>query len=302
MTTRAILYSDHEWAFGSIHSELCKYLFAVGINASLLSWKTSYSVEEFAELDQVTDVYLTTPIGYSVLKTDYHIEPAKIVVVVHGIIDFHDMIDRFSVKEFDVVKSFAVVSEFLRTQASLLNIPRTPVVLPLGINVIRYQQSPAQKLLTVGYAAKFHREDGHIAGDLKRGYLVKQAAEQADLAFRLAEDYHHSFVTMAGFYSSVDCVITASTEEGGGLPSLEAGAAGRLVITTPVGHYPERIGKHGADCVPMGESEFLERTTDILMKYKQNSTGFHARCKQIQAHAASYDWKHVIGMWAALLH
>lgn len=298
---RVIFYTDHEWAFGSIHTELCKYLFARHIDAQLLSWKTSYSIEELRELDSVTDTYVTTPIGYHVMQRDYAIDPAKIVVVVHGIIDFYDILNVYGKDEFARPKIFAVVSEFLKAKAAELGIEPEPLVLPLGINTNRYRLQPATTLQTVGYAAKFHRIDPHAHADIKRGYLVEECAKQAGLAFKVAANYHNSFVTMPGFYNSVDCVITASTEEGAGLPSLEAGAAGRLVMSTNVGHWSEKVGEPGGHELPMDEEAFVRETTKLLIHYRDRSSDFAKKCRAIQKHAASYDWSHVIDQWTAVL-
>lgn len=298
---RVTFYIDHEWAFGSIHLELCKYLFTRQIDAQLLPWGTQYSAKEMTELDMINDVYVTTPVGYTVLMRDYAIDPNKIVVVVHGIIDFYDIINTHGQAEFDRPKAFAVVSEFLRAKAQELGISRTPILLPLGINANRYTLPPATQLRTVGYAAAFRRVDNHTGYDLKRGYLVEQCAKAVGLEFTVAQHYHHSYVTMPGFYANVDCVITASTEEGAGLPTLEAGAAGRLVISTNVGHWPEKVGHKGGHEVPMDETAFITETTALLKKYSNDSAAFAKKCRAIQKHAATYDWSHVLDHWVAVL-
>jgi glycosyltransferase involved in cell wall biosynthesis len=105
---------------------------------------------------------------------------------------------------------------------------------------------------------------------------------------------------MPGFYKSVDSVLIASTEEGAGLPLLEAGAAGKLVISTPVGHY-SRVGNAGANFVPIAEDEFIEKTVEILSYYKANPEQYRQRCLEIQHHAQSYDWKFVIDKWIEIL-
>jgi glycosyltransferase involved in cell wall biosynthesis len=105
---------------------------------------------------------------------------------------------------------------------------------------------------------------------------------------------------MPGFYKKVDAVLIASTEEGAGLPLLEAGAAGKLVISTPVGHY-SRVGPKGADFVPIVEHEFIEKTVELLSYYKSNSEKYRQRCLEIQHHAQSYDWKYVIDNWIEIL-
>ncbi len=295
---RILFYVDHEWAFGSIHNELTKYLPARGIDAQVLPWSTNYTVAEIAELDSCVDTYVTTPIGYITLRRDYAVDPAKIVVVVHGIIDFYDIINTYGLQEFAAPRQFAVVSEFLRSKAHELGILRQPIVLPLGINTNRYAVAPATQLRTVGYAAAFRRIDAHTGYDLKRGYLVEQCAKAAGLEFKVAQNYHNSYVTMPGFYASVDCIITASTEEGAGLPALEAGAAGRLVISTNVGHWPEKVGKKGGHEVPMDEAAFVAETTKLLQQYAADPAAFAKKCRAIQRHAATYDWSYVVDAWA----
>jgi glycosyltransferase involved in cell wall biosynthesis len=130
---------------------------------------------------------------------------------------------------------------------------------------------------------------------------IKKAAEKAGLEFVVAQHYHNSFVTMGGFYKAVDCVIMASTEEGAGLPVLEAGAAGKLVIGTPVGHWPQRVGDKGGIEVPIPEEEFVRSCVEILTYYKNHPAEYRNRCLQIQEHAKTYDWIHYLQPWITLL-
>lgn len=298
---RAVIYTDNEWAFGSIHYGLSKYIFQYGVDASLLPWDKHYTQQEIHELDSRVDVYVTTPQGYRVLVGDFAVEPSKIVVVAHAVTDLHDMIMYGGETAFDQPKHLAVTSQFLKQKAHGLGVRRVPTVVPVGIDVSWLAGAPARTLRTVGYAGAFQRIDGHTEHDLKRGYLVERCAQQAGLAFSVAAGYHNSFVTMAGFYQHVDCVIIASTEEGAGLPALEAGAAGRLVISTPVGHWPERVGEKGGYEVPIAESEFIKETVRLLEYYKNNSSAFQQKCRKIQQHAKSYDWSDCLEPWVKLL-
>jgi len=70
----------------------------------------------------------------------------------------------------------------------------------------------------------------------KRGRLAQSCAEEAGLEFKRTEDTPMD--QMPDFYASIDALIMPSLQEGAGLPALEAAAAGRLVIGTPVGHFP----------------------------------------------------------------
>jgi glycosyltransferase involved in cell wall biosynthesis len=106
---------------------------------------------------------------------------------------------------------------------------------------------------------------------------------------------------MPGFYKNVDAIVAASTEEGAGLPVMEGVEAGKLFISTAVGHWAQRVGEKGGYAVPVAEDEFLEKTVEILSFYKANPNKYRARCLEIQHHAQNYDWKHVIDKWVNFL-
>jgi glycosyltransferase involved in cell wall biosynthesis len=126
--------------------------------------------------------------------------------------------------------------------------------------------------------------------------LVEQAVRNAGLELKLAHGYHNSYVTMAGYYPTVDALIVASTEEGAGLPALEASAAGRLVISTPVGLWQSRSSDSG-HTVPIDERRFVEETTTLLEFYRDNADAYREKCLHTQQHARTYDWSQVIHSW-----
>ena len=105
---------------------------------------------------------------------------------------------------------------------------------------------------------------------------------------------------MSGFYPSVDAVVIASTEEGAGLPALEASAAGKLVISTSVGLWITKSGNSG-HTVPMEEAEFMSETRKLLEFYKANPEAYREKCLSTQQHAKTYDWSNVIHHWIDLL-
>ena len=135
----------------------------------------------------------------------------------------------------------------------------------------------------------------------KRGYLVREIAEKLGLNYKVAQWYHNTYVTMPGFYRSIDCLIAPSTEEGAGLPVMEAGASGKLVIGTSVGHWPQKIKEFGGIEVPIPEEEFVEKTIETLSYYIANPAAYRDRCYQIREHARTYAWAHVIDSWVELL-
>jgi glycosyltransferase involved in cell wall biosynthesis len=294
---RVTMFMESDWAFGNIHYELCKYLFRLGINARLLPWRQAYTLMEMQELDASTDYYLTNPHGYRHLMYTYGIQrPEKIIMVAHSSSDLRELIEHQGLEEFHKPRHFGVVSRYLERAAAELSIPRVPEVLELGINVNTYRAEPSQKLETVGLAGSatgYHQ-------DIKRASLVERAAAQAGLNYAVAQTYHNSYVTMPGFYQKVDCVIVASTEEGAGLPVLEASAAGKLVISTPVGHWCERHARSGGYVVPIEESGFLYRVNEILNYYKHHPMKYQEKCWEIRQQAWQYDWDNFIDSWADL--
>lgn len=311
---------EPEWAFGAIHYELAKCLSIYGYDCRLLPWNKSYTREEMAELDSVTDLYLTNPHGWRFLGYNYGTTVAeKCAIVCHSRLDLVEFLHHQGSEDFKKFYSYSCVSEWLRSISRNLGVPREPALTPLGINCNSFFSEPSEKLTTLGYAGTYHDRpaDSSIQDfstikdpsqlflltitNLKRGYLIKEIAQNLGLNFRIAQHYHHSFVTMPGFYRNIDCLIAPSTEEGAGLPVLEAGAAGRLVIGTEVGHWPEKIKEYGGIKAPIPENEFVEKTIEILNYYISNPKIYREKCYQIREHAKTYDWKHVVEPWLDLL-
>ena len=308
---RIIFYTESEWAFGSIHYELSKYLFSHGVNAEVLPWNRQYRKAEMTELAGMVDTFVTSPQGYTKLADHYKINPKRIIMIVHARLDLVDLIKQKGLGEFTKPKQLVVISKHLQLLAKELGVKRIPKLLYLGVNTDLYMTAPSTSLQTVGYAGAFHiREefdddlidsDYQAQNSLKRAYLVQEAAQKAGLKLRVAQLYHNSFVTMPGFYRKVDCVVVSSSQEGAGLPALEAAAAGRLVISTPVGHWPERALKGGGLSVPIDEKQFVAETAKLLLFYKDHPKEFAEKCRAIQKYAKGYDWNEVISDWIKLL-
>jgi glycosyltransferase involved in cell wall biosynthesis len=292
---RVTLFTEPEWAFGAIHYELTKYLFAHGINATVLNWEKGYNTQELQELAANTDLFVSSPYGIAILINQYNVAPEQCVAVAHAVWDLNHLI-AYDPAVIDRLHGYSVVSEWLVEQSAGIGVVRIPLVTPVGINYDSFQAKPSDKLKTVGFA-------GAVSGvhvDIKRPGLVEQVAKSAGLELKLAHGYHNSYATMPGYYPTVDALIVASTEEGAGLPALEASAAGRLVISTPVGLWKTRRGTSG-HTVPIEESEFLAETVKLLEFYKNNPDAYQEKCSSTQQHAQSYDWSQVIASWVSLL-
>jgi glycosyltransferase involved in cell wall biosynthesis len=250
------------------------------------------------ELIDTTDLFVTTPHGWRLLGYSYKIvDPRQCVVIGHSKLDIEELIRMHGLDDFDKFHKYGAVSEWLSNISLELGVTRPAVVTPLGINTNSFYSKPNDSLCTVGC---MNLGQVGVHQNIKRPWLLEIATQRSGLNIKSAASYHHSFITMPGFYKKVDAVLIASTEEGAGLPVLEAGAAGKLVISTPVGHY-SRVGPKGADFVPIVEHEFIEKTVELLSYYKSNSEKYRQRCLEIQHHAQSYDWKYVIDNWIEIL-
>ena len=295
---KIVFYMEPTWAFGTIHYELCKYLWGYGFDCQLLPWNQSYSLDEMQELIDTTDLFVTTPHGWRLLGYSYKIfDPGQCVVISHSKLDMDELIEMHGSEDFYKFHKYGAVSEWLSEVSTQLGITRPAIVTPLGINTSSFYSKPNDSLRTVGC---MNLGQVGVHQKIKRPWLLEVTTQRAGLNIRAAASYHHSFITMPGFYKSVDAILIASTEEGAGLPLLEAGAAGKLVISTPVGHY-HRVGNNGAHFVPIVEHEFIEQTVELLSYYKSNPEQYRQRCLDIQHHAQSYDWKYVIDKWVEIL-
>jgi len=283
---KIVFFTETEWAFGTIHYELTKNLFVQGINANVLPWNKAYSRQEISELCAVIDYFVSTPYGVAILIDSYGVKPEQCIVVAHAVLDI-ECLKTFLPENVLRLYAYSAVSNWLIEQSQLHGIDRVPSYTPIGINYSAFATKPSKELRIVGYAGAINPDNIHR--HIKRPWLVEKAAQQSSLAFQAAHGYHNSFVTMPGFYNAVDAVVVASTEEGAGLPALEASAAGKLVISTPVGLWLAKAGSSG-HTVPIEENAFLKSTISHLEYYRDNSTAYHLKCLDTQEHARRYDW------------
>lgn len=293
---RIVFFTETEWAFGVIHYELTKYLFCYGVNATLMPWNKQYSLLEVNELENSIDYFVATPYGVAILIDTYKVAPEKCIAVAHARMDIECLM-TFLPEYRTRLAGYGVVSEWLKQQSAELGVERIPTVAQIGINYNSFFNWPSRELKTVGYAGAINADNIHR--HIKRPWLIEAATQQAGLPLKIAHGYHNSWVTMPGYYKSVDCVIVASTEEGAGLPALEAAAAGKLVISTPVGIWLAKAEDSG-HTVPIEETEFVKQTVDLLNYYKNLPDEYQIKCIETQQHARRYDWANVIHNWVEL--
>lgn len=295
---RALLFIGTGWAFGSVHYELTKYLHARGIVCDVLDWSKGYTREEFAMLAGYYDCIYGVPGETWPLTDTYGVPHEKIVVVAHGEYDLHHFLQTRPREEILKFAGYGVLSEFLLNLSQDLGIPRVPKIVRYGVNYKRFFMPIASELKVVGYGGSMHRAD-ETGVDWKRGVLAREATEAADLDFKPAGSFH--FLAMPRYYSQVDAVLVTSLREGFGLPAIEAAAAGRLVISTPVGGFPHMASIGAGIVAPLDSNEFTAFVAETLKYYKNNSSVYVEACRKIQASAAALDWDYVVDDWIALL-
>jgi glycosyltransferase involved in cell wall biosynthesis len=295
---KVVFYVEPEWAYGVIHYDLSNYLTEFGITSSVMPWSRAYTTNEVEELAPQIDCFISSTTGINILNKEFKIIPEKCIAVAHSREDLVHL-RNMGVEVIARLKSFGVISTWLKEQSKILGITRLPLVASLGVNTKRFHAEPPERLETLGYAGAYKIEhNNHI----KRAHLVDEVATRVKLPLKVAQLYHNSFTTMPGFYPTVDCIIVSSTWEGAGLPALEAGSAGRLVISTPVGHW-NKVSPRGAIEVPIEEREFVERSVETIQFYKNNPREFRNRCVEIRQHAIKqYDWASVIQEWVNLIN
>ena len=219
----------------------------------------------------------------------------------HHEFDMQMLIDRKGIEVFEKFFSYGVVSEYLYGASAIKGIRRSPIIASLGINYDEFYSALPEQLLSVGYAGSMSVTTYGI--EWKRGELAKAAAKEAGLDFKIAgwTGNQTSFHDMPNFYRKVDAVLISSINEGAGLPAMEAAAAGRLVISTPVGHFPAKAYHGGGIIAPIESEKFKRFAAATLLYYKENPSVFVEKCSAIRDAAKKFDWQNTIGEWSDLI-
>ncbi len=290
-----LIYTRTEWAFGAIHSGLAAALRGEDWVADIKDWSKQYYASEFQKEAAQYDYVLTVAKeGNRILVQDYGIPPEKIIVVAHDETDLQGMISSEGVDGFDRYAAYGVVSDLLACSSIALGIKRIPFIVRLGVDFTRYRRDIATDFSSVGYATSMLRQT--VSGiERKRGPLARACAEGAGLPFVPVDNV--PLEQMPDYYASVGSVVMPSLQEGAGLPPLEGAAAGRLVIGTPVGHFP-RLAYEGLGILaPLDAGAFQRFTTETLIYYRDNPSAYVEKCTAIQQAARQRDWQYTVTDW-----
>lgn len=266
--------------------------------ANLLDWTQPYSAEEFQHLNSLYDIFVTNPEAVIGLHQNYRIPLNKIITIAHGQWDILLARKEATFDFYPHLKGFAVISDILKNKCAEFNISRVPSVARLGIHFDVLREAPSPVLKTIGYGGA--KETKNFFGvEIKRGYLVERAVEGTGLELRMHGFYNH--LCMPGYYKTIHAVIMSSIEEAGGLPMMEAAAAGRLCIGTPIGYFEHHGPRGGGIVAPIHPNDFVNTVHQTLMYYRDNPSEYVNKCLEIQQYAReNYDWEHTVNDWIEL--
>jgi FkbM family methyltransferase len=296
--TRVLFFAGTGWAFGSVHFELVKYLHSRGLVGDVLDFGRSYNREEMAMIGDYYDCVVGIVGETWPLTDNYGIPHEKIVAIAHGEYDLQHALETRAPEEFDRFAGYGVISEWLLQLSADLGIRRVPKIVKYGVNYQRFLTPISRELKVVGYGGSMHREDREGV-DWKRGGLAREATEATGLVFTPAGQFH--FLAMPGYYQQVDAVLVTSLREGFGLPAMEAAAAGRLVISTPVGGFPDQASLGAGITAPFAADQYKEFVIDRLQYYKDHPMEYVEMCNQIQEASKYLDWEYTIDEWIELI-
>jgi glycosyltransferase involved in cell wall biosynthesis len=296
---KILFYTQNRWAFGSIHHGLCKELYKHNIYANILDEDITYTPKELELLNNGYDLFVTNPDKVISLHINGGIPLNKIIAIAHGQWDI--LLTLQGEDFYPHIHSFAVISNILKSKCKEWNISVEPKVVETGIHFDTFYALPSKQLQIVGYGG-IKQTRNFYGQEIKRGHLVEQAcANISNINLQASEVY--SFLCMPAYYKTVDAVVMSSCEEAGGLPMLEAAAAGRLPIGTPVGFFEENAPKGGGILVPLDENAFVEQTKQTILHYRDNPSEYVNKCLEVQAYARDhYDWSKKIHTWVELFN
>ena len=297
---KVLIYGYTKWSHGRVYYDLCKHLHQRGYIVDILDWQVNHA-NDIDKMIPYYDLLMTSLDGVRTLVDSYRVPFDKIIALSHGELDIRMLIEQKGIEVFGQFANYGVVSDFLYCASLMRGVQRVPMVASLGINYSQFNADVPERLATVGYAGSMSLKTYGV--ELKRGELAEASAHAAGLAFKVAgcTGNQISFHDMPQFYRSVDAVLTSSISEAAGLPTMEGAAAGRLVIGTPVGHFPLKAYKGGGIIAPVEAEKYKAFTAATLKYYKENPSAYVDKCRSIQEAARKFDWRYSIGEWVELI-
>lgn len=295
---KIIFFTQNRWAFGSVHNGLCKELYKYGLLCNIFDWTREYTSDEINMLGETYDFIVTNPEFAGMLNFDFGIDPNKIIAIAHAQWDILLAKHKYGLDFLSDIKKYAVISNTLKIKSKEFGCPLVPEIVKYGIHFDLFYNEPSKSLNNVGYAG-IKKTYNFFNEEIKRGNLCDLAIKLAGL--NLVNNNNYNFLCMPSYYKRVDAVLMSSTEEGGGLPMMEAAAAGKLCVGTPVGYFEENSMAGGGLLVSINSGDFVLETCNILEFYKNHPQEYYKKCIDIQEYGRyNYDWSKVIDQWINL--
>jgi glycosyltransferase involved in cell wall biosynthesis len=299
--TKILIYGYPAWSHGRVYYDVCKHLYERGYIVDIINWQMDHAAY-IGELNAYYDLFISALDGLRTLLEIYGIPPEKVIGLSHHEMDMQVLIEQMGKDVFNRLAGFAVVSYQLFDASMIFGVPREPLVVQLGVNCDEFAAPIPERLQTVGYAGSYsHKTRDGL--EWKRGEIAEAAVREAGLEFKVAgwTGEQIPFHDMPDFYRSVDAIVVSSVSEGAQLPIREGAAAGRLVISTPVGDFPLRASQGLGVIAPIEGHKYQQFVTALLRHYKQDRAAFLKQCGQTQEAARQIDWKNLITDWIELI-
>jgi glycosyltransferase involved in cell wall biosynthesis len=299
--TKILIYGYPAWSHGRVYYDVCKHLHSKGYIVDIINWQMNHA-DHMAQLISYYDLFISALDGVRTLVEVYGVAAGKVIGLSHHALDIRTVIEQMGVEIFDQLAGYGVVGYQLFDASVIFGVKRHPLVVHLGVNFDELCAEIPDRLATVGYAGSFSQQS--VDGiELKRGVLVEEAAREAGLEFKIAGSTagQISFHDMPAFYKSVDAVLISSVTEGAGLPAREGAAAGRLVISTPVGDFPLRASQGLGIVAPIESHKYKKFVAETLKHYKNDPSAFADICQKAQHAARHLDWQYMIDDWIELI-
>jgi glycosyltransferase involved in cell wall biosynthesis len=299
--TKVLIYGYPAWSHGRVYYDICKELYRKRYIVDIINWQ----VDHAGYMDQLIsyyDLFISALDGMRTLLEIYRVPAEKVIGLSHHEMDIQILIDQMGKEVFERLAGYGVVGYQLFDASVILGVPRHPLVVQLGVDCEEFRAEIPERLVTVGYAGSYSHKTREGL-EWKRGEIAEAAAREAGLEFKIAGSTANqiSFHDMPDFYKSVDAVLVSSVSEGAQLPIREGAAAGRLVISTPVGDFPLRAAQGTGIVAPIESHKYQKFVTATLKYYKENPPAFVEMCRKIQNAARQLDWPNMIGDWVELI-
>jgi glycosyltransferase involved in cell wall biosynthesis len=299
--TKILIFGYTSWSHGRVYYDLCTQLQKQNYIIDIINWQERHN-DYIGELLSFYDFVISALDGISILVDVYAVPYDRIIALSHHELDIRALIDQKGIEVFEKFAGYGVVSYQLYDASAIFGVTRHPLVVQLGVNFDEFYAELPERLATVGYAGSYsHKTIDGI--EIKRGDIAEAAVREAGLAFKVAgwTGDQISFHDMPDFYKSVDAVLIASVTEGAQMPVKEGAAAGRLVISTPVGDFPLRASQGVGIVAPIEGHKYLKFVADTLKSYKENPAAFTEICRKTQDAARQLDWPYMIDDWVELI-